>query len=67
MGAMKINNKTVVAPNDQITVREAKALANLPANHRLYDRSGKVLEENEVIDTNETEFGVVQEWERGLT
>lgn len=65
MGKTYINNKPVIAPADRVTVAKLKELANVPANKRLYDKAGKVLDDRDVVDTDEAEFGVVPDWTRG--
>jgi len=66
MGLTRINNNPVVAPTAEMTVRDLKRLAGISELERLYELdSGRVLNDTEVIDTNETEFGATLDWERG--
>ena len=67
MGLPKLNNKVIVTPKDSMTVIEFKRRAEVSDLERLYDlRSGRVLEDAEVIDTRKAEYGSTTDWERGL-
>lgn len=66
MGLPKVNNKVIVTPKDRMTVIEFKRLADISKLERLYElQTGRVLEDVEVIDTREAEYGSTTDWERG--
>jgi hypothetical protein len=65
MGMTKVNHKSVVTPSAEMDVASLKELAGVPAHERLYDARGRVLPDNEVVPTEEQEYGSVGDWERG--
>ena len=66
MGLTKLNNKAIVTPKDRMTVAEFKRLGDVSELERLYElQTGRVLENNEVIDTRESAYGSTADWERG--
>jgi hypothetical protein len=65
VGMTKINDKSVVTPAAEMKVSELKALAAVPEHDRLYDRQGRVLDDNETVPTDHAEYGVAPDWERG--
>jgi hypothetical protein len=67
MGLPKINGKAIVTSQDQMTVAAFKRVAEISALERIYDLpTGRVLEDTEVIDTREAEYGSTTDWERGI-
>ncbi len=66
MGLPRINNQTVVTPADRMIVAELKSLGEISELERLYDlQSGRVLDDAEVVDTRDAEYGSTTDWERG--
>lgn len=65
MGMTKVNQKSIVTPFAEMEVAKLKELAGVPAHERLYDATGRVLNDNEVVPTEEQEYGAVGDWERG--
>lgn len=65
MGKTMVNGKPVVTPASEATVSELKELADIPPNEKLYNKDGRVLEDNEVVPTDHTEYGAVTDWRRG--
>lgn len=65
MGKMQVNQREFVAPMEEMTVSDVKKMAQIPANEVLYDLKGQVLADNQVVSTNETQFGSVTDWVRG--
>lgn len=66
MGRMKVNEKDLVTPADEMTAADIKELAGVPRNKRLYERrGGKVLDDNEVVRTEGADLGAVGSLERG--
>lgn len=65
MGKTRINNREIVAPADQMPVRELKELAGIPAHEVVYDQAGQVLDNNQIVPTNEAQYGSVTDWVRG--
>lgn len=65
MGKVTVNNKEVVAPGKEATVKQLKELADLPENTRLYDEQGNILSDEQVVPAQDTKYGAVTEWERG--
>ena len=66
MGLPKINNQTVVTPADRMSVAELKSLGEISELERLYDlQSGRALDDAEVVDTRDAEYGSTTDWERG--
>lgn len=66
MGMTKINDKQVVAPSSEMKVEDLKELAGVPEHDVLYDpKSGKVLQDDDVVATDHADYGVVTDWQRG--
>lgn len=65
---IKLNNKKIVTPKDQMTVKELKPLADVSELERIYELdSGRVLADAEIIDTENAEYGSTLDWERGAS
>ena len=65
MGKVNINNRDLVAPAAEMSVKELKELADVPAHDKLYTQDGRVLDDNEVVPTEDARYGAVTDWERG--
>jgi hypothetical protein len=66
MGMPKINNQPIITPSDEMSVADLKRLAEISDLEQLYDlKSGRVLANNEVVDTREAAYGSTMDWERG--
>jgi len=66
MGMPKINNKPIITPSDEMSVADLKRLAEISELEQLYDlKSGRVLANDEVVDTREAAYGSTTDWERG--
>lgn len=65
MGLTRINRQAIVTPSDRMEVAKLKELAGVPAHERLYDANGRVLNDREVVPTDDREYGSVGDWERG--
>ena len=65
MGKFKVNEQDLVAPMPQMRVSEVKELALVPAKDKLYDQTGRVLRDDEVVSTEGTRLGAVTDWTRG--
>jgi len=65
MGMMYVNGKAIVTPAEKMTAAEIKDLAGIPRNERLYEKGGKVLDDDDVIPTEGRELGAVTHWDRG--
>ena len=65
MGKTRVNTREVVTPLPQVRVSELKELALVPATDKLYDKSGRILRDDEVVPTDEAEYGAVTDWTRG--
>ncbi len=65
MGRTKVNQLEVVTPMPRMKVAELKELALVPATDKLYDKSGRVLRDDEFVTTDEAEYGAVTDWTRG--
>ena len=66
MGMPKINNKPIVTPSDEMPVADLKRLAEISELEQLYDlKSGRILANDEVVDTREAAYGSTTDWERG--
>ncbi len=66
MGMPKINNKPIITPSDEMTVADLKQLAEISELEQLYDlKSGRVLANDEMVDTREAAYGSTTDWERG--
>ena len=65
MGLTKVNQRAVVTPANEMQVATLKELAGVPAHERLYDATGRVLNDLEVVSTQDQEYGAVGDWERG--
>jgi hypothetical protein len=66
MGKLRVNNREVVAPESRMTVKEIKELALVPMHEKLYGKDGRILRDDEVVGTEDTEFGAVTDWTRGV-
>lgn len=65
MGLTKLNNKMITAP-DRTTVAELKRLGDISALDRIYElQTGRVLEDNDLIDPRNAAYGSTTDWERG--
>jgi hypothetical protein len=60
-----VNNREVVIASPRVTVSELKEHALVPANDKLYDKTGRVLRDEEVVSTDDAEYGAVTDWTRG--
>lgn len=65
MGRTKVNQREVVTPLPRMKVAELKELALVPASDKLYDKTGRVLRDDEIVTTEDAEFGAVTDWTRG--
>ena len=65
MGKLRINNNEHVTPADKMSVADIKQLAGIPQNERLYQKGGKVLDDQEIISTENADLGAATSWERG--
>ena len=65
MGKINVNNRDLVAPAAEMTVKELKELADVPARDKLYTPDGQILDDNEVVSTEGARFGAVTDWDRG--
>jgi hypothetical protein len=65
MGKMMVNNREIVAPESTMRVSEIKALALGPKHEKLYAKDGHILRDNEVVTTDDAEYGAVTDWTRG--
>jgi hypothetical protein len=65
MGRTKVNQREVVTPLPRMKVAELKELALVPASDKLYDKTGRVLRDDEIVATDDAEFGAVTDWTRG--
>jgi hypothetical protein len=65
MGLMKINGTPILAPASQMPVREIKALARIRIEERLYCVDGRLLDDDDVVPTDDQEYGSVTDWVRG--
>jgi len=65
MGRTKVNQREVVTPLPRMKVAELKELALVPASDKLYDKTGRVLQDDEIVTTDDAEFGAVTDWTRG--
>lgn len=66
MGKMKVNNREIVAPGSTMKVSEIKELALVPMHEKLYSREGRILRDDEVVVTDDAEYGAVTDWTRGF-
>ena len=65
MGRTKVNQREVVTPMPRMKVAELKELALVPTKDKLYDKTGRVLRDDELVNTDDAEFGAVTDWTRG--
>jgi hypothetical protein len=66
MGMTRLNDKQVLAPTREMKVEDLKALAGIPKHEVLYEpKSGRVLQDHDVVPTEEADYGVVADWQRG--
>ncbi|MEY3556873.1 MAG: hypothetical protein RLZZ580_2930 [Cyanobacteriota bacterium] len=65
MGKTRINNREIVTPAPQMPVRDLKELAGIPAHEVVYDQAGHVLDNNQIVPTDDTQYGSVTDWVRG--
>ena len=65
MGKMRVNNRELVAPESRMTVSEIKELALVPRHEKLYSKDGRILRDDEVVGTDDAEYGAVTDWTRG--
>lgn len=65
MGKTVVNEKAVVTPGSEMKVSDLKELADVPEHEKLYTKDGRVLDDNEVVPTNDAEYGAVTDWTRG--
>ena len=66
MGKIRLNEQELEVPAPRIKVAQIKELALVPAKDKLYDESGRLLNDNEVVSTENTRLGVVNDWTRGV-
>ena len=65
MGKMKVGEKVVVAPASELSAAEVKKLGGVSNEAKLYDAEGNLLDDDEIVSTEETTYGVVTGWRRG--
>ena len=65
MGKVIINNRETVAPAAEMQVKDLKELAEVPAHEKLYTPDGLVLDDDEVVPTEDARYGAIPDWDRG--
>lgn len=65
MGKVKVANREIVAPAAEMKVSDLKELANVPPHEKLYTPDGQLLNDEEVVSTEEADYGVAPDWDRG--
>jgi hypothetical protein len=65
MGKVKVNDKELVAPAAEMTVKDLKDLADLPEHDKLYTPDGRMLDDTDVVPTEGARYGAVTDWDRG--
>ena len=65
MGKTIVNGRPVVTPAPTMRVSELKELAVVPLHEKLYSRDGRILRDDEVVVTDDAEYGAVTDWTRG--
>lgn len=65
MGKTTVNGKEVVTPASKMKASELKELAGIPKKDKLYKKNGEVVDDNEVVPTDDQEYGAVTDWDRG--
>ena len=67
MGMTSLNGKQVLAPSREMKVEDLKALAGIPKHQVLYQpKTGRVMRDDEMALTEDIEYGVVADWQRGV-
>jgi hypothetical protein len=62
---MVIDGRTVETTGSVIRVSRLKELARIPAWEKVYSKQGQILEDDDVVTTEQAEYGVVTDWTRG--
>ena len=65
MGKRKVNEREIVAPASTMRVSEIKELALVPVQNKLYSKDGRILGDDEIVGTDDAEYGAVTDWTRG--
>ena len=65
MGKVNVNSREIVAPAAEMKVKELKELADVPAHEKLYSAEGRVLDDDDVVATQDTRYGAIPDWDRG--
>ena len=65
MGKVNINSREIVAPAAEMKVKELKELADVPAHEKLYAADGRILDDDEVVPTEDARYGAIPDWDRG--
>ena len=65
MGTVNVNNREIVAPSAEMKVKDLKELADVPAHEVLYGPGGRVLDDEEVVPTEDTRYGAIPDLDRG--
>ncbi len=65
MGKVNVNNREIVAPAAEMKVKELKELADVPPHEKLYTPDGRILDDNDVVKTEDARYGAIPDWDRG--